>query len=216
MSFRYTVADPRPRGLPTAGHFNLGLDARIEGLTAMDRDQLPHAAVNETMVKAGATHELLPAAENTEIASPYRNNSGYQAIGDPAYYAGPGLSYSNYDGDWVSLVEESFTARGGLIQAEFSTWLWKSTWDDDSGSSSEPIRWELRLLVNGQEVDSTAQCATPWANVHLVGLAVAPEGGAVVSVEWRVSPQDENKSVRNDQILFYLSGADMLIQNRRA
>lgn len=216
MSFRWTAEELRDRGVTLAEGFNRELQEQLSGLASIDRDQIPHDSVTEDMVIAGAAHELVPAQQNTEIASPYRNTAGDLFTNEPAFYSPPGLSYNQYSGEPVIAFTETVTTRGGLVQVEFSAWVWKNSYEDDSGTSDVAIRHRFRLVVNGQEVDSTAATAQPWQNIHLVGNAVAPEGSSVVQVEWTLDPQDNNKSISNNFVLFYFGGAALLVQNRRA
>ena len=223
MSFRYRENDQKSRNLLDADGFNSALQSQLSGLSSVDRTQLPHGSVDETMLTAGALHELTVTQQNAEIGSPYRTSVAPNAA-FPSWTGAPGLTWASYDGDTVVAFTQDVPTRGGLIQVELSTWAWKEGYYDARATSPAttytPRAYSFVLLVNGIELDSTGNIYQVWDNVHLVGQVVAPEGSIQVQLEWRFSaPRTYNNGLTADppdKVLFFFAGTSVLVSNRRA
>lgn len=221
MSYRYKQAEVRNRNLLDAEQVRDGLVEQLGSLQALDRDQLPHGAVDEDMIADGAMHQMLSADVNSENETPYRATSAasqrdatYNFL--PNYVFPPGVLFQNYQGGSVVLCQEDIVCRGGVIQAEFSCWTWRETWPDYNNEGEVPHRYYLTLSINGRAVASTGAVAQHWSNIHLVGSGVAPEGTAQVRVEWAITGIDTaGLGGQANMPQFAVGGTSLLIQNRR-
>lgn len=220
MSYRYKEDEIREANLLDAQEFNRAISPHIESLQNMDRDQLPHDAIGETRIDSGAMHQMLVTGINQENAAPYRFTDpadrpvGYTGL--PSYYWAPGVTYNNYSGGGVVIIEDSLVCTGGLIEVDFSCWVWRDTFLDGTNDNGVPVRYQIALKVNGRIVSSSGQVASNWSNIHLVGTTVAPEGTTSISVEWYVTPRDaSNVGVTFGLPQFCVGGTSLLAQNRR-
>ena len=224
MSYRYKQADVRDKNLLNAEQVRNGLVEQIGSVQALDRDQLPHDAVGEASIANGALHQMLSADMNSENASPYRFKDPADRSAQfsflPAFYFPPAVQYKNYAGGCVALCEEDIVCTGGIIQAEFSCWVWRETVTDAYNTNEVPNRYYLRLLINDRVIADSGPIASNWSNIHLVGTGVAPEGAARVTVEWKVTPADKETfalvAPNSELPVFCVGGTALLIQNRRA
>lgn len=225
MSYRYRRSDLRSSNTVDASRFNENLNEQIANLQGLSRDQIPGGSVSETMFVNEAFHDLTVAQTNTEIADPYRASS--PATGPfPSWACAPGLEYANYAGDNVVAFTENVTTKGGLLHLEFSTWVWRNTICDRkflSSSSSvvdRPKAFRMRLLVDGIEVDSTANVYVPWMSIHLCGQVLVPEGAVSVQVVWSMDPLATyvNGTFKDDDdfVMLFFSGSSLLLNQRRS
>lgn len=221
MSYRYKQSEIRDGQLLDAEQVRDGLVEQLGSLQALDRDQLPHGAVDENMIANGAMHQMLSADVNSENATPYRaTDAATQRSASlsflPNYMFPPGVLFQNYQGGNVVLCEQDIICRGGIIQAEFSCWTWRETWPDYSNTGELPHRYYLTLSINGKAVASTGTVAQHWGTIHLVGSGVAPEGSTLVRVEWGLTGIDTaGLGGQIDMPQFAVGGTSLLIQNRR-
>lgn len=225
MSYRYRREDLRSSNTVDANKFNKNLDSQVENLQALSRDQLPHDSIQKSMIQNGSLHLLTAAQSNTEISAPYRDNSPATGV-FPSWACAPGMTYQNYSGDRVVAFTETVETKGGLIQVEFSCWVWRNTKNDVQFISSGPRgekaakAFRMRLLVDGLEIDSTANVYVPWMNIHLCGQTVALEGSMQVQVEWSMDPGRTYDSgvVEDDQelVMLFFGGSSLLMTQRRA
>lgn len=225
MSYRYKQSDARDANLLDAEQIQAGLVEQIGSVQALDRDQLPHDSVAENNIANGALHQMLSADMNSENAAPYRftnpadRNAQFNFL--PNFYFPPALQYKNYSGGCVVLCSEDIVCTGGIIQAEFSCWVWRETVTDAYNTNEVPNRYYLRLLVNDRVIADSGPIASNWSNIHLVGTGVAPEGATRVTVEYKVTPMDGDANFalvapNEDLPVFCVGGTALLIQNRRA
>lgn len=224
MSYRYKQGEVRDGELLDAEQVRAALVEQLSSLQALDRDQLPHGAVDEGMVASGALHQMLSADVNSENQPPYRftDPAARSALLAflPAYAYPPGVQFKTYQGGGVVLCEEDIICKGGVIQAEFSCWTWRETLLDAYTTNENPYSYGLNLKINGRIVASTGTVNSHWSNIHLVGSAVAPEGGVRVSVEWYVQGIEDDyfamAAVSDTETpQFAVGGTSFLIQNRR-
>ena len=220
MSYRYKQGDIKNKDLLDAEQVRASLVEQVGNLQALDRDQLPHDAVDENMIAAGALHQMLPTQANQENEAPYRFTDPATRPATfnflPAYVYPPGVMFKNYTGGSVILCNDSIACKGGVIQAEFSCWTWRETYPDGTNDEALPARYSLTMRVNGRSVASTAAVASHWSNMHLVGTTVAPEGAVQVTVEWSLTGLDSaGLSGQKDIPQFCVGGTALLIQNRR-
>ena len=220
MSYRYKQGDVKDKELLDAEQVRASLVEQVGSLQALDRDQLPHDAVDENMIAAGALHQMLPTQVNQENEAPYRFTDPATRPATfsflPAYVYPPGVMFRNYTGGSVILCSDSIACKGGVIQAEFSCWTWRETYPDGTNNGALPARYTLTMRVNGRAVASTAAVASHWSNMHLVGTTVAPEGAVQVTVEWSLTGLDSaGLSGQKDIPQLCVGGTALLIQNRR-
>ena len=220
MSYRYKQGDVKDKELLDAEQVRASLVEQVGSLQALDRDQLPHDAVDENMIAAGALHQMLPTQANQENEAPYRFTDPATRPATfsflPAYVYPPGVMFRSYTGGSVILCSDSIACKGGVIQAEFSCWTWRETYPDGTNDGALPARYTLTMRVNGRAVASTAAVASHWSNMHLVGTTVAPEGAVQVTVEWSLTGLDSaGLSNQKDIPQLCVGGTTLLIQNRR-
>lgn len=224
MSYRYKQGDVKDKELLDAEQVRASLVEQVGSLQALDRDQLPHDAVDENMIAAGALHQMLPTQANQENEAPYRFTDPATRPATfsflPAYVYPPGVMFKNYAGGSVILCSDSIACKGGVIQAEFSCWAWRETILDSYTDNEVPYKYSVTLRVNGRAVASSGQVASHWSNIHLVGTTVAPEGAVQVTVEWALQGMGENyfanAAVSDAEVpQFCVGGTTLLIQNRR-
>ncbi len=225
MSYGYRRGDLRSGNITGAGRFNENLNEQVANLQGLDRDQLPSHSVVEPMVADQAFHLLEVKQTNTEIADPYRAASPPTGT-YPAWVCAPGMMYPGYAGDDVVAFTESTSTQGGMLQVEFSTWVYRNTFCDRKylstvpSTDSYPKAFRLRLLVNGIEVDSTANVYVPWMNVHLCGQVLAPEGVSQVQVVWSMDPARTYLSGAekdpDDLVMLFFAGSSLLVNQRRS
>ena len=220
MSYRYKQGEVRDGELLDAEQVRGALVEQLGSLQALDRDQLPHGAVDEGMIASGAMHQMLSADVNSENQPPYRftdpanRPAAYSFL--PSYVYPPGVQFKTYQGGGVVLCEEDIICKGGVIQAEFSCWTWRETYPDSSNTDGLPHRYTLVLYINGNAVASSGPVASHWSSIHLAGSGVAPEGSVRVSVEWSLTGLDTaGLSGQIDIPQFAVGGTSFLIQNRR-
>ena len=220
MSFRYRVGDVRGANLASAAQFDANLEEQFSGLQNVDRDQVPHDTITAAMINPGAIHQLLADKPNVENAVPNRRIAKPSTVTTPAFYCAPGLYFQTYSGGDLSLLSSTIIGTGGIIQAEFSCWVWReSQWDYASAPGDNkdyPYSYYLKLLVNGEVVASSGHVSHCFANIHLVGTAIAPEGATVVTVEWGVLAMDDRILGQQEWPQAAVGGTSLLIQNRRA
>ncbi len=224
MSYRYKQGDVKDKELLDAEQVRSSLVEQVGSLQALDRDQLPHDAVDENMIAAGALHQMLPTQANQENEAPYRFTDPATRPATfnflPAYVYPPGVMFKNYAGGGVILCSDSIACKGGVIQAEFSCWTWRETILDSYTDNEVPYKYSITLRVNGRAVASTGSVSSHWSNIHLVGTTVAPEGAVQVTVEWALQGMGENyfanAAVSDAEVpQFCVGGTTLLIQNRR-
>ena len=224
MSYRYKQGDVKDKELLDAEQVRSSLVEQVGSLQALDRDQLPHDAVDENMIAAGALHQMLPTQANQENEAPYRFTDPATRPATfnflPAYVYPPGVMFKNYAGGGVILCSDSIACKGGVIQAEFSCWTWRETILDSYTDNEVPYKYSITLRVNGRAVASSGPVASHWSNIHLVGTTVAPEGAVQVTVEWSLQGMGENyfanAAVSDAEVpQFCVGGTTLLIQNRR-
>jgi hypothetical protein len=206
-----------------ASRFNENLNEQIANLQGLSRDQIPGGSVSETMFANEAFHDLTVAQTNTEIADPYRASS--PATGSfPSWVVAPGMQYGSYSGDDVVAFTENVTTKGGLLHLEFSTWAWRNTATDRREVSGvlvdRPKAFRMRMLVDGIEVDSTANVYVPWMNIHLCGQVLVPEGQVSVQVVWSMTPiATYNSGATKDDdslVMLFFAGSSLLLNQRRS
>lgn len=224
MSYRYKQGDVKDKELLDAEQVRSSLVEQVGSLQALDRDQLPHDAVDENMIAAGALHQMLPTQANQENEAPYRFTDPATRPATfnflPAYVYPPGVMFKNYAGGGIILCSDSIACKGGVIQAEFSCWTWRETILDSYTDNEVPYKYSITLRVNGRAVASTGSVSSHWSNIHLVGTTVAPEGAVQVTVEWALQGMGENyfanAAVSDAEVpQFCVGGTTLLIQNRR-
>lgn len=224
MSYRYKQGDVKDKELLDAEQVRSSLVEQVGSLQALDRDQLPHDAVDENMIAAGALHQMLPTQANQENEAPYRFTDPATRPATfnflPAYVYPPGVMFKNYAGGGIILCSDSIACKGGVIQAEFSCWTWRETILDSYTDNEVPYKYSITLRVNGRAVASSGPVASHWSNIHLVGTTVAPEGAVQVTVEWSLQGMGENyfanAAVSDAEVpQFCVGGTTLLIQNRR-
>jgi hypothetical protein len=85
-------------------------------------------------------------------------------------------------------------------------------------NNSKALRF--KLLVNGIEVDSTANVYVPWMSIHLCGQVLAPEGRSEIQVVWSMDPAATflNGQFKDpaDFVMLFFSGSSLLINQRRS
>ena len=223
MSYRYRRSDLRSSNTVDASRFNENLNEQIANLQGLSRDQIPGGSVSETMVANEAFHDLTVAQTNTEIADPYRAAS--PATGSfPSWVVAPGMQYGSYSGDDVVAFTQNVTTKGGLLHLEFSTWAWRNTATDRREVSGalvdRPKAFRMRMLVDGIEVDSTANVYVPWMNIHLCGQVLVPEGQVSVQVLWSMTPiATYNSGATKDDdslVMLFFAGSSLLLNQRRS
>ena len=223
MSYRYRRSDLRSSNTVDASRFNENLNEQIANLQGLSRDQIPGGSVSETMFANEAFHDLTVAQTNTEIAAPYRASS--PATGSfPSWVCAPGMQYGSYSGDDAVAFTENVTTKGGLLHLEFSAWVWRNTATDRREVSSalvdRPKAFRMKMLVDGIEVDSTANVYVPWMNIHLCGQVLVPEGQVSVQVVWSMTPiATYNSGATKDDdsfVMLFFGGSSLLLNQRRS
>lgn len=223
MSYRYRRSDLRSSNTVDASRFNENLNEQIANLQGLSRDQIPGGSVSETMFANEAFHDLTVAQTNTEIADPYRASS--PATGSfPSWVCAPGMQYGSYSGDDAVAFTENVTTKGGLLHLEFSAWVWRNTATDRRQVSStlvdRPKAFRMKMLVDGIEVDSTANVYVPWMNIHLCGQVLVPEGQVSVQVVWSMTPiATYNSGATKDDdsfVMLFFGGSSLLLNQRRS
>lgn len=223
MSYRYRRSDLRSSNTVDASRFNENLNEQIANLQGLSRDQIPGDSVSETMFANEAFHDLTVAQTNTEIADPYRASSPATGV-FPSWVVAPGMQYGSYSGDDVVAFTENVTTKGGLLHLEFSTWVWRNTMTDRREVSGvlvdRPKAFRMRMLVDGIEVDSTANVYVPWMNIHLCGQVLVPEGQVSVQVVWSMTPiATYNSGATKDDdslVMLFFAGSSLLLNQRRS
>ena len=125
MSFAYRRGDLRSGNITDAVRFNENLNEQVANLQGLDRDQLPTQAVSESMIADKAFNLLEVKQTNAEIADPYRASSP-PTDSFPSWVCAPGMQYTNYSGDDVVAFTESTSVQGGILQVEFSAWVFRN------------------------------------------------------------------------------------------
>jgi hypothetical protein len=225
MSFAYRRGDLRSGNITDAVRFNENLNEQVANLQGLDRDQLPTQAVSESMIADKAFNLLEVKQTNAEIADPYRASSP-PTDSFPSWVCAPGMQYTNYSGDDVVAFTESTSVQGGILQVEFSAWVFRNNFVDRKYISSVPSvvnnskALRFKLLVNGIEVDSTANVYVPWMSIHLCGQVLAPEGRSEIQVVWSMDPAATflNGQFKDpaDFVMLFFSGSSLLINQRRS
>jgi len=83
-----------------------------------------------------------------------------------------------------------------------------------------PKAFRMRLLVDGIEVDSTANVYVPWMSIHLCGQVLVPEGAVSVQVVWSMDSLATyvNGTFKDDDdfVMLFFSGSSLLLNQRRS
>lgn len=208
---RWTEAHIRNANIVDYEQFNNEYNASKSTINGgLDRSQIPQDIVTKSKLKDYALHGVYLNDEQDFATNDYYIDTS-SGVGTNVGFKG--LTYSTYNGGWITAVEREYTdLKDGMMQIEFMCHLYINLQFSKGASEINQKGVQFKIEWNGVPLLNTFDFAKPIQTIRLFTNTFSPGGTGKLTVKVKMTPKGQTDWL--NKVQFHIFGITTMLIGR--